>query len=188
MKRPAFVEGVLLAVTLGVAGRVTYTGLHLFLSGRQALLIVIAMLALLYVTYLFKRSQERVGRITVFSCWLLLTAILCISQPPFTVFILAQAAMLWLVRSLYYYSSVLSTLADLVLTGLALVTVVWGVDYTGSLLFCIWAFFLIQALFVTIPPNWAEPGGVRKRHNASEDRFEQAYSSAQTAIQKLSSQ
>lgn len=185
MKRPAFSEGILLAVMFGVLGRITYTGLHLYLSGRQALLTVITMLALFYLLYLLKRSRERTGRITVFSCWLLLTVSLWLIQPSFTAFILAQAAMLWLVRSLYYYASVLSAIADLVLTGLALATVVWGAANTGSLFFCIWCLFLIQALFVTIPPQWSRQAA--NKGNNTDDRFEQAYRSAEAAIRKLSS-
>ena len=186
MKRPAFIEGVLLAVMLGVLGRVTYTGLHLFLSGRETLLTVITMLALCYLIYLLKNSRERTGRFTVCSCWLLLTAALCISQPPVMAFTLAQAAMLWLVRSLYFYSSVLSALADLVLTGLALTAVIWGGLYTNSLFFCIWSFFLIQALFVIIPSDWHRAANTGSKID-NNDRFEQAHRCAEAAIRKLSS-
>lgn len=186
MKRPVFIEGVLLAVILGILGRAAYTGLQLFVPGRQALLSVITLLALCYLMYLLKRSRERTGRITVFSCWLILTAVLCISQPPVTAFILAQAAMLWLIRSLYFYTSVLSALVDLVFTALALAVVVWGGFYTNSLFFCIWTFFLIQALFVTIPPDWSR---AKDEGNKTDnvDRFEQAYRCAEAAVRKLTS-
>lgn len=186
MIRPAFSEGVLVAVILGVLGRITYTGLHLLLSDRQVLLTVISMLALCYLIYLLQRSRERTGRITLFSCWLLLTAVLCISQPPLAVFILAQSAMLWLVRSLYFYASVMSALVDLVLTGLALATVVWGMIYTGSMFFCIWSFFLIQSLFVTIPPGWCRAEDKCGKTDNT-DHFEQAYRYAEAAVRKLSS-
>ena len=187
MKRPAFTEGVLYAVILGILGSLAYTGLHLFITGRQALWSAVTFVCLIYLVHLLKRSPERTGRVTVFSCWLLITAGLWLIQPSFTAFILAQAAMLWLVRSLYFYASVLSALADSILTGLALAAVVWGVTYTGSVFFCIWSFFLIQALYITIPPDWTRPSREKKINIDHEDRFEQAHRCAEAAIRKLSS-
>ncbi len=64
--------------------------------------------------------------------------------------------MLWLIRSLYFYDSVLSALVDLGLTGVALVTAIWAWLASNNLFLAFWCFFLVQALFVLIPRQWSK--------------------------------
>ena len=96
--------------------------------------------------------------------------------------------LIWLVRSLYFYASVVSALTDLGLSGLALAAAVWAVTHTGSLFLAIWCFFLVQALFVAIPhalSGKAAPG-IQPAADR-DDRFERAHRAAEAAVRKLSS-
>jgi hypothetical protein len=92
----------------------------------------------------------------------------------------------WLIRSLYFYSSVLSALADLALNALSVIAAVWAVRQTGSVFLSFWCFFLVQALFVAIPAAMQ-----RNKHGPaeaeSEDRFQQAYRVAESALRNLTS-
>ncbi len=58
----------------------------------------------------------------------------------------------WLVRSLYFYSGVLPALMDLGLSALSITAAVWAISQSGSVFLATWCFFLVQALFVAIPP------------------------------------
>jgi hypothetical protein len=128
-----------------------------------------------------------VGRVTVVAGWILVTGVTWFIAPPLLLFVLVQLGLIWLIRSLYFYSSVLSALADLGLNGLSLAAAVWAAGQTGSVLLSLWCFFLVQALFVAIPTrlsrgNREKPGGPEK-----EDRFQRAHRAAETAVRKLSS-
>ncbi|MGH8576033.1 MAG: hypothetical protein ACREXX_07925 [Gammaproteobacteria bacterium] len=80
----------------------------------------------------------------------------------------------------------LSALADLGLNALSVMATVWAVRQTGSVLLGIWCFFLVQALFVAIPPAMQR----KKRGSGepeAEDRFQEAYRVAESALRSLTS-
>jgi len=187
MKQPTFLEGVGIALAISLAGSVLYTAMDAVFPGVQVLRLLIAGSGLAYVVYLLGRSPERVGRITAAAAWLLVAGVLWFTQPPLLLYICVHLGTLWLIRSLYFYSSALSALADLGLNGLALAAAIWAVTRTGSVFLGIWCFFLVQALFVAIPKRInRKPGAVPAGHESA-DRFQHAYRAAETAVRKLSS-
>ena len=95
--------------------------------------------------------------------------------------------MLWMIRSLYFYSSVLSSLADLGVNGLGVAAAAWAAAPTNSIFLSIWCFFLIQALFVYIPAVVRKENTANTNPVAAKDRFEQAYREAEYALRKFSS-
>jgi hypothetical protein len=187
MRQPTFLEGVGVALAISLAGGVMYTAMGTVFPGVPVLRLLIAGIGLTYVVYLLSRSPERVGRVTAAATWLLLAGILWFTHPPLLLYVCGHLGAIWLIRSLYFYSSVLSALADMGLNSLALAAAIWAVTRTGSVLLGIWCFFLVQALFVVIPKSInRKPGAVRAGHE-SEDRFQHAYRVAETAVRKLSS-
>ena len=70
---------------------------------------------------------------------------------PLVGYVLIHVGLLWLVRSLYFYSGVLPALLDLGLSALGLAFAVWAAGRSGSPLLALWCFFLVQALHVCIP-------------------------------------
>jgi hypothetical protein len=187
MKSPTFLEGVLVALTASLAGSALYAVLAPSFGSTAMLRLLVAGIGLGYLLYLLRRGRERVGRITVVAIWSLAALVLWLLHPPFSLYLMVHIGLIWLVRSLYFYASVLSALTDLALSGVALATAVWAATHTGSLLLSVWCFFLLQALFVAIPH---EPGakGARQRSAAAlDDRFQQAHRAAEAAIHKLSS-
>lgn len=187
MKQPTFIEGVAVALTASLAGGVLYTALNVAVPDIPVLRLLIAGTGLAYVVYLLGRTPERVGRVTAAATWLLLAGVLWFTQPPLLFYLCAHLGAIWLIRSLYFYSSALSALADLGLTGLALAAGIWAVTRTGSLFLGIWCFFLVQALFVFIPTSMQRKSAPAQASHTRADRFQHAYRAAETAVRKLSS-
>lgn len=182
MKRPGFLEGVVVALIASVFGAAVLTvPALLFGSGLDRL--VIAAIGLAYVLYLLVRSGERIGRVTVVTLWLLVAAASWWLAPPLPIFVVVHVGMVWLVRSLYFHASALSAVADLGLNGLAVAAAIWAGFHTHSLWLGLWCFFLVQALFVAIPPHWRRP---KHAQATADDRFEAAHRAAESALRKFS--
>jgi len=184
MKRPAFIEGVAVALVASLAGGAAFAGLTTLLAGGLALRLLVAGLGLCYVIYLLRRSGVRIGRVTVVAAWLAAAVLAWVSDVPLSLYLLAHIGLVWLVRSLYFHAGVLPALADLGLNGLALAAAVWAAVQTGSVALGLWCLFLTQALFVVIPADLRRrPGPAVTR---GEDRFSRAHRAAQTALRRLS--
>jgi len=187
MKQPTFLEGVAVALAASLAGSVLYSALETVFPGVPVLRLLIAGIGLGYVVYLLSRSPERVGRVTAAAAWLLVAGVLWFTHPPLLLYVCVHLGVIWLIRSLYFYSSALSALADLGLNGLGLAAAIWAVTRTGSVFLGIWCFFLVQALFVVIPKSINRKPGAGPAGHESDDRFQHAYRVAETAVRKLSS-
>jgi hypothetical protein len=187
MKRPDFLEGVVVALIASITGGVLYTAGLVFFPGGGILRLLIAVLGLGYLLYLLRRSPERVGRITVPAAWLGMAALTWFSAAPLAIYVLVHLGAVWLIRSLYFYSSVLSALADLCLSGFSLAAAIWALLQTGSVFASLWCFFLVQALFVTIPVTLPRRPGSQPQPPDGEDRFQHARRVAESAVRKLSS-
>ena len=187
MKTPTFLEGVGVALAISLAGGVMYSAIDAVLPGVPVLRLLIAGIGLAYVLYLLSRSPERVGRVTATAAWLVVAGLLWFTHPPLLLYVSVHLGTLWLIRSLYFYSSALSALADLGLNVLGLSAAFWAVTRTGSVFLGIWCFFLVQALFVVIPKSIKRKPGAAQAGHESADRFQHAYRVAETAVRKLSS-
>ena len=186
MKRPGFLEGVVVALAASLGGSMLFSTLGLFMNGSQSLYLVIGVLGLAYLLYLLGRSPHRVGRITTAAIWLGLSALSLMLDLPLSVFLVGHLLGLSLVRSLFFHSSPLSALADLALSVLSLAAAIWAFLHTGSLFLTIWCLFLVQALYGVIPcclPHKVDAVGATQDNKS---RFEQAHRSARSALRKLS--
>lgn len=188
MRRPGFIEGVLVALAAAFGGTVVHGLLSVLLAEGLAVRLIVAAAALGYIVYLLSRSRERIGRVTLVLVWLIVTGVGWLMAPSLTGFVLMQTALIWVTRSLYFYSSPLWALADLGLNALSLAAALWALLQTGSLFAPLWLFFLTQALFTVIP---AGIGGKAKKPalgRPGPDRFQQAYRSAQAAVNNIEKQ
>ncbi|WP_260293097.1 hypothetical protein [Sedimenticola hydrogenitrophicus] len=187
MKRPTFLEGVGLALAASLSGAILFSALAPVVGHSTILKLLIAGLGLTYTLYLLRRSGQRLGRVVTLSAWLLSSAIIWLLDPPLTLYLLLHIGLIWLIRSLYFYSSLFSALADLGLSGLGLAAASWALLQTGSLLLGIWCFFLLQALFCAIPSEMKKRPGPGAAGDETGDRFQQAEQAAETALRRLSS-
>lgn len=188
MNRPSFIQGVVVAAILGFFASAVVATLTPFVGLGAVIRIVIPGLGLAYLLYLFSRSRERVGRVTTLSLWAVLTIATWWLAPALPLYMLIHVGAIWLVRSLYFYSGVLPALLDLGLSTLSVSATVWAITRSGSVFLATWCFFLVQALFVTIPP------AVKRRQRAHADtapedaNFEHARRQADQALRQLFTQ
>jgi hypothetical protein len=185
MKRPAFIHGVIVAAILGFFASAVVATFTPLMGLGAIIRLVIPGLALAYLLYLFSRSGERVGRVTTLTLWTVVAAVTWWAAPPLPLYLLIHVAAIWLVRSLYFYSGMLPALLDLGISTLSISAAVWAITRSGSVFLATWCFFLVQALFVVIPPairNRQKPGNNPAADNAS---FERAKRHADAALRQL---
>ncbi len=184
MKTVTFSEGVVIALLASMFGSIGFFALTFFCPDNFAIRLLISGLAFAYSLYLLNRSQKSVGRIMVMLAWFVLLVTLWLFYPLLTLFLLLHVLAIWLVRCLYFYSSLFASLADLGLGALSIASAFWALYYTGSLFLTVWCFFLVQALFVYIPTGNNRPNP--DRASTSETEFKRAYQTAEAAVRKLS--
>lgn len=182
-KPPALAFGVGIALVLAICGAASLAALGSFVGGAVALRTVVTLLGLAYVLYVLGTSGERVGRVTTVMLWLAVTIAAWLAGVPLTGYLLLHVALIWLVRSLYTYSSVLSAAVDLALCALGVAFAIWAATRTGSAMLAFWSFFLTQAFHVLVPESMTKHG---ERSEADDDgKFYRAERAADAALRRL---
>ena len=192
MKHPSFLSTALFGLGVSVSGAVLFHMLSLLFSSDLVLRCLIAGTAFIYIVWLIQQSGERVGLVTTVTFWALMTSALIWTEMSLVYSLLVYIVFIWLVRSLYFYSSLLSSLVDMGLSFLSFSAALWAATHTGNVFLSFWCFFLVQALCSAVPAHFDD-----RRSNPVpgypgtgpflEDRFQAAYRSAEAALSKLSS-
>jgi hypothetical protein len=94
-----------------------------------------------------------------------LTAVTWWTAPPLPLYLLIHVAAIWLLRSLYF-----------------------AITRSGSMFLATWCFFLVQALFVAIPPRIKRVNKYRRDTPAESQPFETARRQADQALRQLFTQ
>ena len=188
MKRPSFLHGVIVAAVLGFFASAVVATLTPFVGLGAVLRLVIPALGLSYLLYLLSRSSERVGRVTTLTLWGALAAVTWWVAPPLPFYLLIHVGAIWLVRSLYFYSGVMPALLDLGVSAFSVSATVWAITRSGSVFLATWCFFLVQALFVAIPPTVNSKQKAQRNTAAESERFEHARRQADQALRQLFTQ
>ena len=188
MKRPSFFHGVIVAAVFAFLASAIIATLTPFVGFYSVVRIVIPALGLAYLLYLFSRSKERVGRVSTLCLWSALAAVTWWVAPPLPLYLLIHVGAMWLVRSLYFYSGVLPALMDLGLSVLSITAAAWAMLQSGSVFLATWCFFLVQALFVAIPPAVRRKANTVRNSAAPNDSFDRARRQADQALAQLFSQ
>ncbi len=186
MKAPGLLEGITVAIAASVGGGVLAALLPVVLSDYSGTRVLVSVLALGYLLYLLKRSNERTGRVVMIALWLVTNLVCMLLDISLVSFLLVQATSIWIVRSLYFHTSVLPALLDLGLVTFGLVGSAWAILQTGSVMTAIWCFFLTQSLFVMIPDFSSQSDKASNFNPAEADRFQSAHRVALDAVRKLS--
>jgi hypothetical protein len=184
MKTPSFFEGIGVALAGCFVAGVLHAVLSPLVGSGCALRLLVAGIGFVYVIYLIRRAPERCGRVTTVALWCAIALAMALLSPPLSFYLLVHLGMIWLVRSLYFYSGLLSALADMGLVAFGFTAAVWALLHAGSMFLAFWCFFLAQALFVAIPAN------LKRAPDAtfdSQDGFQHAHRTAEAALRRLSS-
>ncbi len=108
--------------------------------------------------------------------------------PPLPLYLMIHVCAVWLVRSLYFYSGVMPALMDLGLNALSFSAAVWALTRSGSVFLATWCFFLVQALFVVIPPTIKGKTQPERNSALDSENFERARRQADAALRQLFTQ
>lgn len=185
MKRPTFLHGVGVAAVLGFFASAAIAALTPFVGLSAIVRLMIPALALAYLLYLFSRSGERTGRVTTLALWAVLALATWWLQPPLALYFLLHVGAIWLVRSLYFHAGAVPALLDLGLSAFSIAAAVWALTRSGSIFLATWCFFLVQALFVSIPPALRRRQRVTPDATIRDDDFERARLRADAALRQL---
>ncbi|GAB4190901.1 MAG: hypothetical protein Tsb002_19110 [Wenzhouxiangellaceae bacterium] len=187
MRALGFWRSVALAIGLSVLGTALWHLLSLMMGSILAVQMSIAAMALVYALVLLRCQRGRSGRLAAFSAWLLLSLGLMAAPVSLLGFALAQLAMLWLMRSVYSYRTLLPALGDAAISGIAVLIAIWTLLHSHSLLLTLWSFWLCQALVALLPPRFPTGRDDHDRHSPSSLRFDQAHDRAREALAVLAS-
>ncbi len=183
MKRPTLLYNTGIAVIMTVIAMLTGSVLRLFFPGSLVSVLTLSMLTMIYIGHLLSGSGIRVGKITLGLICLTALIIAIFMKVNLSTLLLISVGLIWATRSLLYYSSILPAIADMGLCIMSFAGAIWGFLISGSVAAAIWCFFLTQALSALIPKRFnCHPSTETK---SGQDRFNQAYQSAETAIRHL---
>lgn len=188
MNRPGFLHGVIVAAILAFFASAIVATLTPFAGLGAVVRLVIPMLGLAYLLYLLNRTTERLGRVTTLTLWTAMAAVTWWIAPPLPLYVLIHVGAVWLVRSLYFYSGIMPALMDLGLNALSVSAAVWAITRSGSVFLATWCFFLVQALFVAIPPAVQRTAKPEMNTAVDNDSFERARRQADAALRQLFTQ
>ena len=185
MNRPTFLQGALAGLSASVVGAGGFWTLSLVIGTDPALRLVVAALSLAYAVYLLKQCAGRTGRAVTVAVWLVGAAGLWFAAPSLLTYVIAHVLFVWLIRALKFYASLLTALADLGLCAVSVAAATAAALHTGSVLLSLWCFFLIQALWIAIPPTLQSAARPTLAPPTADDRFQHAYTVAEAAVRKL---
>jgi hypothetical protein len=126
--------------------------------------------------------------VTTVVLWLMLSLATWVLSSAFSVFLLVQLGMLWLVRAFYFHDGVLPALLDLLLGLVGLALAIAAGLHADSIFLAFWVFFLCQALFIYLPRRFGKSPSANAADDFSAERFEHAHRVALAAVHKLSTQ
>jgi len=183
MKKPSFLNGAVVAAALGLAGAACFGAVSSYTGGASAARLVVAAVSLAYVVYLLRGADTRTGAVVTLAGWGAVAIVAWWAALPLAPYVLVHAGLIWLIRSLYYYAGIVPAVIDFGLSALALCAFAWAATRTGSVFLATWCYFLVQALYTSIPASVGQPG--RSRRDAGSPAFDQARRQADEALRQL---
>ncbi len=185
MKSLGILDGVIVAFAISLgAGAIAllFGGFVSYASLFNALLLGAT---LVYLVYLLRRSEARVGRVVAVGAWAAASLACWSFDLPLFEQVLIQAGFIWLIRSLYFHASIFAALLDFGLVSVGLAAATWAMLNTASLAAALWSFFLVQALFCWIPDLARRRSGREPSSEADSHSFQSAHRVALDAVRKL---
>lgn len=185
MKTPGIIDGVFVAIVISLYAAVASLILGGIVTYATLFNLVLCGSTLIYLVYLLKRSNAKVGRVVMVAIWSATSLGCWLFDVPLFTQVLIQAGIIWLLRSLYFHGSILSAALDFGLVSVGLAASAWAMVNTGSLGGALWSFFLVQALFFWIPDLARKQPGDIYRNQHDQSSFQSAHRVALDAVRKL---
>lgn len=186
MKTPGIIDGVLVAILIAVGAGIASLLLGGFIGQGALFNLVLLWATLVYLIYLLRRSEARIGRVAALAGWAAASLACWLFEVPLLQQAMLQAGYIWLVRTLYFHGSLIAAAFDFGLLALGLAAGAWALVNTGSPAAALWSFFLLQALFCWIPDLARARDGENRLLQQDRSRFQSAHRVAIDAVRKLS--
>ncbi len=182
MKTSSLLLHIGIALALTCLAKINDFILKQFFTDLLSVKLNISLIVFLYLAYLIWQSRLAAGRITLLIFNLCVLLISLFSGIQIVTLLLVYLAMIWLNRSLLYYSSPLAILADLGLCLFSAFMVSWLLFNGNSLITILWCVLLLQTLHSLIPDNKKD---FKPQKPSTSDNFDHALQSAESAFQQL---
>ncbi len=185
MRQISILNGIVFAIIISLLSALLINLLPLIFTLVSSYSLTIAVLSLAYLVYLCRYSEIRQGRIIIIAAGISINLAAWLFEFDLITQTGFNLSTIWLVRSLYFHSSLLAAFLDLLLVIMATGAGTWALLQTESLIAAAWCFFLCQSLFSAIPDSsrFANKIGPDRKDS---DRFQAAHRIAQDAVRKLS--
>lgn len=187
-QQTSFFKEVGVGLLLSVLAAAAATAALMFFPSGTVIRAVIAGVAFAYLCVSLGHASEKTGRFVVLIVWLVAAGAAWLSGIGIAGYVAVHVTLLWLVRSLYFYSTVIEAALDLGLMLTAIGFATWAAFRTDSLLLACWSFFLLQALHVCIPYLAARLMKPETRDHGDNDpnrRFADASKAADEALRRI---
>lgn len=184
MNRPTLLGGVLFAFVASLLAAPLFWALSSVLGTWTSFRAVTAFAQLGYLLYLVRIRRSRIGTVTLAALNLGISALLCALPTPPVTMAVTLTLLLSLSRILLFQRTFSAAAMDgLVATG-GLLFAGYTLRSTESLPMAVWAFLLVQTLFVLIPPGLGRgPGGMDGETET--DPFSRSQRQAEAALERL---
>jgi hypothetical protein len=187
MHRPTLLEGVLVALVLGLSVSPLVVCVQLVIGSLLAWKIAVTIMAYAYMCYLLARSGRWSGRVTLGLLALTVLLASLVFNLRFPTILLLCVTLIWVMRSCAYSRSLVSAVLQggVCVLGCSAALVVYG--HRGSLALALWSFFLVQAAFVLIPAQCMRRSTAPRSTTPGDapDDFGRAYHAAEQALERL---
>lgn len=186
MRQISILNGIAFAIIISLISALLIHLLPLILTISNSYRLTIAVLSLAYLIYLFRYSEVRRGRVIVFIAWMSINFAAWFFNLSLINLIAINLLTIWLVRSLYFHSSISAATLDLLLVAMSAGAGTWALLHTSSPVAAAWCFFLCQSLFSAIPQSSLSVNKISPDNRKDTGRFEAAHRVAMDAVRKLS--
>lgn len=186
MKTVSISDGVAVAIVLASGGALLARAAGIWIPAGSTAGLVFSVCASAYVVWLLLRSRRTDGRVIAVSVWIMVVVLMYPAGVSTALKLVVMLILLWLLRSLYFHTTMSIVLADLMLVVAGTLLMLWAYSQTGSLLVALWCFFLLQAFFaLLLKPDRTHACAPGEDEYRQRD-FQRAHSAAVGAIRKLS--
>ena len=190
-RKAGFMGEVVFGLGLSLVTAAVAVTLSFVMPAELVARLIIAALGLTVVLRAMARSDERTGRVVAVAVWAAVTAGAWFAGIGLPAFLIVQATMVWLARSLFCYSRLVEAAFDLALTLLAVSFAVFAAVRTESVFLASWCFLLVQAFHVSVPALAArctEPGERELPVGDPNRGFADAFRAADEALHRIAGQ
>lgn len=186
MRRPTILAGIAFAFVVAVFAVPAWWGLRVALPAALAFRIVALSGYLAYSAYLLRTAKTRVGALSLAVANLVIgmgLAFLPITTPTV---VGALAVLVSLNRSLLFQRSLVAMALDGITSLTGLMFAGYLFSETGSVVAALWSYFLVQSIFVVIPPRLPKESSLFPQDKADGvDSFIHGQRQAEAALERI---